>query len=205
MFNPIRRSRKIGKTQGGRVIDGRTEEKWSRFFGHNIWNQLSEIPLREGECRVFRENPSKDFYHPCSPEEYLGLLNRLPKELSYHLKAIILRRTPKNDQRSGVEARRRFSCVIVNSFPRNNRMTWATPPTETAISHYDPWCKNWVTEPGVWALEWSTDEIRRYYLYHLFLHELGHINQPAYHALKRREDFAENFALNWAQQLGVLP
>jgi len=54
-------------------------------------------------------------------------------------------------------------------------------------------------------LDWSKEELRRYYLYHLFLHEVGHINQPWFHSQQRREEFAENFALEWAGRLGELP
>jgi hypothetical protein len=84
-------------------------------------------------------------------------------------------------------------------------MIWGPkPPEERSVRHFQPWCTRWITVAGKWALEWSEEEIRRYYLYHLFLHELGHINQPQFHALKRREDFAEGFALKWARRFGVL-
>ena len=50
----------------------------------------------------------------------------------------------------------------------------------------------------------SLEEIRRYYLYHLFLHELGHFHQPDVHSRRRAEEWAENFALEWARRLGEL-
>jgi len=202
MFNPVRRSKNIGKTQGGRVKDGRATEKWSRVFDEGPWRQLSESGE---ELRLVRENPSRGFYHPCSTEEYVQVLSQLPENLSHRLKAIVLRRTSKTDALFGVEARRRFRCVLINSFPSSRCMVWgAKPPTDQARRHYQPWCVNWKIVEGKWVLEWSEDEVRRYYLYHLFLHELGHINQPPFHALKRREDFAEGFALEWARTLGVL-
>src|SRR5882724_9170916 len=40
MFNPLRRNRKIGKTQGGRVRDGKAVEKRSRVFTQDIWTRL---------------------------------------------------------------------------------------------------------------------------------------------------------------------
>lgn len=49
------------------------------------------------------------------------------------------------------------------------------------------------------------NDYHRYYLFHLFLHEIGHINQPWFHSTRRREEFAENFALEWAARLGELP
>jgi hypothetical protein len=66
------------------------------------------------------------------------------------------------------------------------------------------WCNRWKEENGRWILQWTTGEIRKYYLYHLLLHEVGHFN-GWYSSFKRREDFAENFALEWAKKLGELP
>jgi len=186
------------------VTGGKAQEKWTRFFGHHIWHQLSELECDGSNCTIIQENPSKNFYHPCSPEDYRALLSELPQELTSGLKAIILRRPPASDQRLGIEARRRFSCVIINAFPTSNQMVWNIAPTDRDIRHYKPWCSSWVQSEGKWVLQWSDSEIRRYYLFHLFLHELGHINQPMFHALKRREDFAESFALQHAAHMGVL-
>lgn len=204
MRNPIRRSRNIGKTQGGRVSNGKAHWKWSTYFGHSIWDQLSEDAASGDMPRIFVENPSRTHFHPCNPEEYLDLIKRLPDFETKYLKAIVLRRTSKSDQKLGVEARRRFSCVLINAFPRSLRLTWSKTPSEFSRRHYEPWCNTWGTDGSKWWLEWTLEEIRRYYLFHLFLHELGHINQPAYHSLKRREDFAENYALEMARKLGEL-
>ena len=201
MRNPIRRSRKIGNTQGGRVKDGRAEEKWSRAFPANIYRQLSENGKK---WQVLRENPSRDFYHPCSAEDYLGVLERLPADLTEHVRAIVLRRLPKEDERLGIDARRRYSCVIMNSFPKSNEMSWSSRPTEGTVRHLASWCDRWRSDGGHWRLVWEPEEVRRYYLYHVFLHEVGHINQPWSYSLRQREAFAENFALEWARELGAL-
>lgn len=201
MRNPIRRSRKIGKSQGGRVKVVGAQEKWSRQFPANIYHQLSE----NGEkWQVLRENPSRDFYHPCSADDYLGVLERLPIELTEYVRAVVLRRLPKEDERLGIDARRRYSCVIMNSFPKSNETPWPKRPTEGTIRHLAPWCDRWRSEEGNWRLVWEPEQVRRYYLYHVFLHEIGHINQPSFYSLRQREAFAENFALEWARELGVL-
>jgi hypothetical protein len=121
MRNPIRRSRNIGKTQGGRVKDGRAEEKRSRLFPENKWRQISEAEM---SWQAFIENPSRDFYHPCSPADYLAVLRRLPNYQTEDIKGIILRRTPKRDSQLGIDAWRRWSCVIMNAFPSNNTFTY---------------------------------------------------------------------------------
>lgn len=133
------------------------------------------------------------------------MLERLPAEIRRGVRAVVLRRTSKLDVRSGIEARMRFDCVILNAFPRTNQMIWRSPPTPAERRHYSRWCSRWLEKDGRVTLEWSLEEIRKYYLFHLFLHEVGHIHQPRFHGARRREEFAENFALEWAASLNELP
>lgn len=201
MINPIRRSRKIGRTQGGRVKDGRALEKESRFFTRPIWERLSSAP-EGGETLVLRENPSRSFYHPCSGEEIRNVISRLPNRDTRPIKAIVLRRTSKQDYRRGIEARKRFACIILNAFPSSNVIHWGEKkPPDNVFSHYEPWCKNWEANPGGWHQIWTAEEAKRYYLYHLLLHEIGHFNQPWSIHKTKRESFAEDYALRWARKL----
>ena len=201
MRNPIRRSRKIGLTQGGRVKGGRAYEKWSRVFTQDIWAKLSESDLK---WQFLVENPSRDYYHPCSTDEIEQVLKLLPGTLTENIRAIVLRRLPKLDEQRGVEARKIYHCIILNSFPRSRKYYWDRKPEMKTFHHFDHWCKNWYQKNDQWILEWRKEEIKRYYLYHLLLHEVGHFSQPEYFSRKKREDFAENFALTWAQKLGQL-
>jgi hypothetical protein len=83
-------------------------------------------------------------------------------------------------------------------------MVWTRRPSPATRRHYAPWCDTWAEEENEFILRWTRPEIRRYYLYHLFLHEVGHINQPCFNSASRREEYAENFALEWARELGEL-
>ena len=202
MRNPTRRSRNIGRTQGGRVSDGRSDEKPSRIFTRDVWQKLSE-ESPDG-WRIIRENPSKSYYHPCTNSDIQEVLDRLPKSTTEYLKAVVLRRLPKLDEKLGVEARKRWDCIILNSFPRNRQYIWREKPEKSVFVHNEPWCRRWTEEKRGWVLHWTKEEIKRYYLYHFLLHELGHINQPWFQSSQKREEFAENFALEWAHKLGVL-
>jgi len=201
MRSPARRSRKIGLTQGGRVVNGKAHAKWSRVFSRDVWTRLSE------ECgagvQLIVENPSSGYYHPALPDDYRAVLAMLPKGLSRHLRAVVLRRTSRHDGRLGVEARRRYSCIILNAFPCTRRIS-TEGRSVAALRHDCRWGARAVTVNGRSYLEWPERAVRHYYLYHLFLHELGHINQPSFHKLRRRESFAEDFALEWARRLGKL-
>ena len=199
MRNPTRRNRNIGKTQGGRVKNGRASEKWSRVFTENIWEEISQS---ETSWNVFVENPSKDYYHPCTPSDYLSVLNRLPTHQTKDIKGIILRRTPERDLQLGIDAWRRYSCIIMNAFPSENRFTYPTKPKESQINFFKPFCNTWKEENGGWSLVWEAGEVRRYYLYQVFLHEIGHINDGTKTTRRKRENYADSFARDMAEYLG---
>ncbi len=199
MRNPIRRSRTIGKTQGGRVKNGRASEKWSRLFPGNKWQEISNSKII---WQTFVENPSKDYYHPCNPTDYLEVLNRLPAHQTEDVKGIILRRTPKRDSKLGIDAWRRYSCVIMNAFPVSNTFTFTYKPKESEVKFYKPFCERWREESGTWYLEWKPEEARRFYLYQVFLHELGHINDWSKTSQTKRENYADSFARDMAEYLG---
>jgi len=201
MRNPIRRSKKIGLTQGGRVKCGVPMEKWSRLFSTSTWEKLSD---ESDGLRIIRENPSKAYTHPASSAQVQAVLDRLPSGLTEGVRVVVLRRIPKDDEKKLIEARKRYSCIILNAFPRDLRMVWKRKPTRGILSHMNPWCVRWDEKDGEWALQWTPKEIRRYYLYHLLLHEVGHFN-GWFASFKKREDFAEGFALEWARRLGELP
>ncbi|WP_207681270.1 hypothetical protein [Desulfonema magnum] len=123
----MRRNKNIGKTQGGRVKNGQPEEKWSRIFPDNEWRKIS----REYRTwHFFTENPSRNYFHPCKPEEYLEVLERLPERHTKDVRGIILRRTTKSDLKLGIDAWQRYSCVIMNSFPRNMKYVFPKKPSD---------------------------------------------------------------------------
>lgn len=202
MKNPIRRNRNVGKTQGGRVKNGKADEKWSRlWFNTDIYSQISNS---SEIWQIYQENSSKNYFHPCDGEEYLEVLMRLPENITKYVKAIILPRISKRDAKFGVDAKRRSDCIIINPFPKSLEYTWPYKPEQKAFKHYEPWCTNWESNEKEWKLKWSKKEARHYCQYHLLLHELGHINQPLFHSSQKREEFAENFALEWALKLKAL-
>lgn len=203
MRNPIRRNKNIGKTQGGRVKVGKASEKWSRkWFADDKYSLLSG---ESGAVQVFKDNPSRDFFHPCEPDEYLKVLKLMPVKLGKKIRAIILPRITKHDVEYGVEARRKSSCIILNPFPKTMEIVWSVEPEAKVQRHNEHWCAEPFKLMGkLWVQKWEMEEIRRYYLFHLFLHELGHVNQPWFNSLDRREEFAENFSLEWGIKLGAL-
>jgi hypothetical protein len=132
-------------------------------------------------------------------------LDRMPNKLTKYLRAVVMPRLSVTDKQRGVEARRTYSCIILNPFPKTLRVFWSmNPPPKQSVRHYKPWRARWEKGDSGWYQAWDINDLKRYYLFHLLLHELGHINQPWFNSLNRREDFAEDFALTWARKLNVI-
>jgi hypothetical protein len=186
------------------VKNGNAVEKRSRRFSRDVWSRLSDEELNAGYV-VLADNPSRDFFHPVCEDEIRRTLDRMPRKLTRHLRAVVMPKISDSDLQRGVEARRRFSCIILNPFPKTLRTFWSPyPPSEKSRRHYEPWRATWERTSDGWYQLWDSASLKRYYLNHLMLHELGHLNQPWFNSLKRREDFAEDFALTWARKLNVL-
>jgi len=150
---------------------------------------------------IFVENPSKNYYHPCTPEEYLSILEKLPKHHTKSVKGIILRRTPKKDEVLGIEAWRRWSCVIMNAFPKSNQYIFNEKPSDSVFKFFSPFCSNWIQEKGKWMLNWNPEQAKKYYLYQVFLHEIGHINDGVRTTKSKREKYAGSYARDMAEWL----
>lgn len=98
-----------------------------------------------------------------------------------------------------------MQCIVLNAFPVTNEIDWGlAPPPEYSRKHYAAWCDTWDQRDSRWIQIWTPKQVQQYYLYHLLLHELGHLNKPPFHSLRRRESFAEDFALTWARKLKQL-
>ncbi len=206
MRSPTRRNKRIGKTQGGRVRDGKAREKRSRVFTHATWKKLS---AHEGDTLIIRENPSRDLFHPAEPEEAQRVLDRLPYVETLHVKAVVLRRTPKDDLQRYVDGRRWYSVAVLNAYPASMQDVWFQKPPASLFQFLAPWCDRWTEEDGRWTLQWNAEELQRYMLFYVLLHEIGHINDVNKRGrrgqrTKHREAFAHNYALSWARRLGGL-
>ncbi|MEM1118877.1 MAG: hypothetical protein AAGJ18_00425 [Bacteroidota bacterium] len=202
-----KKSRKFGDIKGGRkaLNFSKIAQKY-----HSI-----EKPFPNEELPIFIEdNPSRDFFHPISIEEIADFLTKLPSSETKDITHIWLRKIKKTDFKKGETYQACFICgdgvnlIVFNSFPRDLRMYFGKKkPTKKDVKFYGEWEDNWIKEKGNWYLNWTKKNIKKYYLEHLLLHEIGHlidsINKRFYSKTrdKQKEDFANNYATIWNNRI----
>jgi hypothetical protein len=203
-----KKSRKFGDVMGGRMRPKLTD---------NILNrEHSLLPPTEGqEMPIFIvDNPSKDFYFPVTIEDIKATLNILPIEHRKFLTHIWLQKVKKNDYLTGEMPQGAFICgskvylIKLYAIPKNNKMAFGqVKPSNKALTFYKPYCTDLRHEKNGWYLQWDNDNMKKYFLEKLLLHEIGHCVDYIYQRdwskanAKQIEDFADNYAVIWRNHI----
>jgi hypothetical protein len=136
--------------------------------------------------------------HHVDEEDLRIVLSRLPEEVWHRLKAVHL-----NDQSRGVrvlgyvnQGRREITlCALPQHIGLTRAIRKAGTPEQFGAR---------------WGQKWPNLAIRRFMLYHVFLHELGHLqlideNRRSVRLKFAHEKLAESFAIQWRNRLWAEP
>jgi len=201
-----KKSRKFGDVKGGRKRPKLADNIFSRQ--HNF------LPPTKGqETPIFIvDNPSRDFFFPVSVDEIKQILSKLPKEHTDNLTHIWLKKIKKKDYEKDNYLQGSFICgsginlIVLYPFPRDLVMRFDKKPSPKKLKWYAPFSTNLIHEKNQWYLKWTTEEIKKYYLEGLLLHEIGHHIDSIYKRYwsiaysKKAEKFADNYAVFWSNK-----
>ena len=140
--------------------------------------------------RFVVHQPKGDRFHHVCPEQIEVLLERLPEKLWSPLREVIL-----NDRSRGCKVygyvTMGLRSITLCAQPKRCSFTGGLYPHQTPEQF-----------GAVRGKQWPRLAISRFMLYHVFLHELGHI-QPRGGFLNERQ--AERFADHWRERLWSTP
>lgn len=159
---------------------------------------------------IRQENASRDFFHPATAEDIAEVLAQLPPADLAGLNGIVLRRVPwssyERDDSFGwydpVDAE-----VSLRAFPADMRLyAGGREPTERERREFDPFCREWRGGPGGHYLQFDEPALKRFYLYDVLLHEIGHHvadrDRPVGKTRRSaNEAFAHDYARRWRRAI----
>lgn len=197
----------------GDVMGGRKRPK----LADNIFNRQHNLTApKEGEEKpiFIVDNPSRDFYFPLTEDEVKETLRRLPKDHTEHLTHIWFQKIKKTDYLEGKTFQGSFICgsgvylILLHPFPTDNKMRLGTTkPLKKTLNFYKDFTTVLREDKDGWFLQWTEDQIKKYYLENLLLHEIGHSLDSFYKrfwskaAEQKREKWADNYVAVWADQI----
>lgn len=197
----------------GNIYGGRMRQKCDDGI---IKREHSLLPPAVGQTTPIYivENPSRDFYFPVTVAEIKVMLDKLPKEHTKYLTHIWLDKVNKKEYLNGKTYQGEFICgskvylIKLYAFPTDNKMIFGhSKPTTKQLNFYKPYCSDLQHNKNGWYLQWTTEQIKKYYLHKLLTHEIGHCVDYFYGRHwskaneKQKEDFADNYAVTWSNNL----
>ncbi|MCP4439306.1 MAG: hypothetical protein GY810_10235 [Aureispira sp.] len=202
-----KKSRKFGDVKGGRKRVKLADNIFKRYHSIERPSRFDELPI------YFKDNPSRDFFHPITIEEIQDTIVKLEAEDVAPITHIWLRKIKKTDFEKGETYQSCFitwsgvNLIILNAFPKDLQMHFGTKPSQKVKKFYATWTDQWIEIDNKWYLKWTRESIKQYYLEHLILHEIGHLVDSQYSrfyssaGFKKQEDFANSYAVVWNQKI----
>lgn len=202
---PWKKSRTYGDIYGGRACQRMTDNIFARYHSLKPPTPGQHLPI------FVEDNPSKGYYFPISQTDLEEVMEKLPKEEVKGLTHIWLRRDTGNlDGRNGYFAK--FICgskvrvIIIQPWPIDGKLFLGNKkPSLRTVKTYQRFNAELTKEKGKWYVFLDGENLKKFYLEYLFLHEIGH-HIDWYHRhwskanFKQCEEYADQYALEIARK-----
>lgn len=195
-----------------------SESKYTNWARYNPFDlEISTLPselkpeinieIGAAIVPVYVRNLHSDFIRPIEAEDVRELLSSVPSDFLNSLHGIYLLGGTFKQLRAS-KKRFRYGCygssgrIYLYAFPRWMLAEfWGQLPKPTIVEEYKRMGAKWKQNDSGWWLEFDRSSLKRFYLFDVLLHELGH------HADKRvwkrdtesAERYAEWFAREYAR------
>jgi hypothetical protein len=164
---------------------------------------IAELPLAEGErCLIYLAPVDARFIQPVTVDEVVEVLTSVPGVFLRELKSLlILGGTSKQDKLATGRAFH-YGCyragrICLHAFPKRTLVQNLRRPHKPSTRQaYERMGARYRLERGQWRLEFDMESLRRFFLYDVLLHEVGHHvdRRNRYKATRQSERFAVWFA-----------
>lgn len=172
----------------GRAFDA--PEKW-----HEPVSRGPEAAQRQ--LRVLVESPGAGYIHPVTADDVRERVLQLPEPWCWSIDVVQLSRMTRK--------RRLFPCyglqwgTAVYLYPIEESLEelYVRAPRPAQRIETEMFGGRWEQDGEFWKLVWTRETIRDYYLNNVLIHEIGHVNDRRNTNPRRREQFADWFAIEY--------
>lgn len=203
---PWKKSRTYGDIYGGRQRRRMTDNIFARLHSIKPPELGQVLPI------FIQDNPSREYYFPISQTDLEEFLAKLPEADVEGLTHIWLRRHETNsERRKGSFAE--FICgsgvrvIVIHPWPVDGKCFISKrKPSLRQVRQYQRFNAQLINERGRWYIYLDGENLKRFYLEHLFLHEVGHHIDWYYRHWskanrKQCEEYADQYAVEMAQEV----
>ncbi len=168
------------------------------FDAPEVWHDpVSSDDLHDHDLKIVSQPAGRGYIHPVSADDVRERVLQLPAEFQKKLDIVQFSRMTKK--------RRLFPCyglqwgTAVYLYPIEESLEelYVRAPRPAQRIETEMYGGRWVQDGNLWRLIWTETTIRDFYLNNVLIHEIGHINDDRNTSFRKREQFADWFAVEY--------
>ena len=168
------------------------------FDAPEVWHDPASSEENDDQgLRIVTQPAGRGYMHPLSADDVRERILQLPTKFQEKLDVVQFSRMTKK--------RRLFPCyglqwgTAVYLYPIEESLEelYIRTPRPAQRIETEMYGGRWVQDGNLWRLIWTETTIRNFYLNNVLIHEIGHINDDRNTSFRKREQYADWFAVEY--------
>ena len=179
--------------RGDGLADGRN------FDAPEVWHEPSSIDdtASEQTLQIVAEPAGRGYTHPVSADDVRERVLQLPEQYQRKLHVVQFSRMTRKRRLFPCYGLQWGSAVYLYPIEESLEELYARAPRPAQRIETEMFGGRWVQDGNLWRLLWTERTIRDFYLNNVLIHEIGHINDDRNTSFRKRERFADWFAVEY--------
>lgn len=173
------------------------------FDAPELWHEPRErdestvaLPLQE-TLTIVVQAAGAGYMHPVSPEEVRERVLQLPEQYQQDLDVVQFSRMTRKRRLFPCYGLQWGSAVYLYPIEESLEEVYVRTPRPAQRIETEMFGGRWIEDGKFWRLVWTKNTIRDFYLNNVLIHEIGHIHDHRNTSFKKREQFADWFAIEY--------
>ena len=147
--------------------------------------------------KIIVSSPGAGYLHPVSPDDVRERVLQLPQQYQRALDVVQFSRMTRKRRLFPCYGLQWGSAVYLYPIEESLAETYVRAPRPAQRIETEMFGGRWVQDGHLWRLVWTHSTIRDFYLNNVLIHEIGHINDQRNTSFRKRERFADWFAVEY--------
>lgn len=168
------------------------------FDAPEVWHEPQEPnDSAERSLRVITQPAGAGFVHPVTADDVRERVLQLPARFQEKLEVVQFSRMTRKRRLFPCYGLQWGSSVYLYPIEASLEELYVRAPKPAQRIESEMYGGRWVQDGNLWRLIWTENTIRDFYLNNVLIHEIGHINDDRNSSFRKREQFADWFAIEY--------
>lgn len=172
------------------------------FDAPEVWHEPSTTGRADQiagvrELTVIVNPPGTGYLHPVSADDVRERVLQLPAQYRSRLEVVQFSRMTRKRQLFPCYGLQWGAAVYLYPIEESLEEVYVRAPRPAQRIETEMFGGRWVQDGQHWRLIWTMSTVRDFYLNNVLIHEIGHINDQRNTSFRKRERFADWFAIEF--------